>query len=137
MALVRRWIEEGWNQRNPQLIDELFSDDFVVRGAPGKKGDLDYYRRFVADLQSAFPDFHFGIRDCIAAGDIVVLTYRVTGTHLGEGYSGQEPTGKELDTVVIDLWRVSDGRISERLNTLFNHLAIENQLDFDPAYIPE
>ena len=27
-SIVRRWVEEGWNQQNAALIDELFTPDF-------------------------------------------------------------------------------------------------------------
>ncbi len=135
MAIVRRWVEDGWNQRNPDLIDELFSADFVVRGGPNGLGDLKHYKHYVRSKQNAFPDFHFEIRDCIAAGDIVVITYRVTGTHSG-AYGVHEPTGKRLDTVVIDMWSVANGRITERLNTEFPKIQIEGQLGYDPVYVP-
>ena len=136
IAVVRRWIEEGWNQRDPDLIDELFSPDFVVRGGPNGFGDIEHYKHYVCTKQDAFPDFHFEIRDCIAAGDIVVITYRVTGTH-SRAYGVHEPTGRQLDTVVIDLWSVVDGCITERLNTEFSKNQIENQLGFDPIYVPD
>jgi hypothetical protein len=29
-ALVRRWIEEGFNKRNLKVVDELFVEDFTV-----------------------------------------------------------------------------------------------------------
>ena len=72
---------------------------------------------------------------CIAAGDIVVITYRVPGTH-SRAYGVHEPTGRQLDTVVIDLLSVVDGRITERLNTEFSKNQIEQQLGFDPVYVP-
>ena len=118
------------------MINELFSPDFVVRGGPNGFGDIDHYKHYVRSKQDAFPDFRFEITDCIAAGSIVVITYRVTGTH-SRAYGVHNPSDRKLDTVVIDIWSVVDGCITERLNTEFDKNQIENQLGFDPIYVPD
>lgn len=135
-ALVKKWIEEGWNARNPALIDELFHPDFIVAGRPNRRMGLEGYKQYVHDLLTAFPDWHFEIRECISEGDFVIITYRVSGTHTGLGYGVRPPSGNRLETVVIDVWRVSEGKIRERTNAVFEEKDIARQLGFNPVYIP-
>jgi predicted ester cyclase len=136
VELIKKWINEGWNARNPALIDELFHPDFEVAGRPNKRVGLDGYKRYVNDILSAFLDWHLEIRECISEGDIVVITYQATGTHTGLGYSTHPPSGNCLDTVVVDVWRIMDGKIRERINAVFDDRAIAEQLGFDPSYLP-
>lgn len=134
--LIMKWINQGWNAQNPALIDELFHPDFEVAGRPNRRVGLDGYKRFVNDIMSAFPNWHFEIRECISQADIVVITYRATGTHTGLGYGTHPPSGNQLDTLVVDVWRVLDGKIRERINAVFDEKAITEQLGFNPAYLP-
>ena len=134
--LIKKWINEGWNARNPALIDELFHPDFEVAGRPNKRVGLDGYKRYINDFMSAFPDMHFEVRECISEGEIVVITYRVTGTHSGLGYGTHPPSGNLLETVVVDVWRVLDGKIRERINAVYDEKAITEQRGFNPAYLP-
>jgi len=39
-ALVRRYFEEIWNKGNLDLIDELFTTDFVRHGPTGTEGEV-------------------------------------------------------------------------------------------------
>jgi hypothetical protein len=31
-ALVRRWIEVGFNERNPLVVDDLFTEQVIING---------------------------------------------------------------------------------------------------------
>ncbi len=135
-TIVKKWIEEGWNARNPALIDELFHPDFKVIGRPSRRMGLEGYKRYVHDFLTAFPDWNFEIRECISEGDFVVITYLVSGTHTGLGYGIHPPSGNRLETVVIDVWRVFEGKIHERVNAVFEEKDISRQLGFNPLYLP-
>jgi len=111
-ALVRRLIEEAWNQGNPDVIDELVSLDYVLHidapGPPGREG----YKRDVLMHRTAFPDLRFTIEDMVAEGDKVVLRATLRGTHRGE-YIGIAPTGKQITLTAISIRRITDGQIAE------------------------
>jgi predicted ester cyclase len=112
--LFRRFIEEGFNQRNLSVIDEAIAPDFVEHEelppgiAPGREG----VRQFFGTLISAFPDFKFTIDDVIAQGDKVVVRSTWTGTQQGE-FLGIPPTGRGISFGVIDIVRIAGGQAVE------------------------
>ena len=125
-ALVRRLIEEGFNQGNLDVADELISPDLVEHQnfgpnhAPGPEG----VRAVIASLRRAFSDFQLAIDDLTVDGDTVWL--RMTGSGINDGsFMGHPPTGRRMRTDVFDSLRVEDDRIVEhwgvpdRLGTLF------------------
>lgn len=124
--LVRRFIEDGFNQGDLSVADEVISPAFVEHQdfgpdhAPGAEGA----KAVIVSLRRAFSDFHLAIDDLVADGDTVWL--RMTGTGTNDGtFMGHAPTGRRMRTVVFDVLRVEDGRLVEhwgvpdRLGTLF------------------
>ena len=84
-AIVRRAIEEGWNQGHVAVFDELNARNFIYHdpGAPDVRTTEDY-KRFAIESRNAFPDLHFTIEDLIAEGEQVVMRWTFRGTHTGE-----------------------------------------------------
>ena len=112
--IVRRLIEEGFNQGRLEVADELISDDFVEHQnygpdhAPGAQG----VKAVISSLHRAYPDFHLEIEDLAVDGDTVWL--RMTGSGTNEGsFMGHEPTGRSMQVPVFDSLRVSCDRIVE------------------------
>src|SRR5690242_7291110 len=72
-ATVRRLTEEGWNQGNLAVFDELNAPIFIYHdpGAPDVR-TIEDYKRWVTENRSVFPDLHFTIEDLIAEGDQLV-----------------------------------------------------------------
>ncbi len=93
-AIVRRIIEEAFNQGKLGVIDEVISPDYVnidpaapepIRGPAGMKEMVEGYR-------AAFPDLKLTINDQVSSGDKVVTRWTATGTHKGDLW-GLAPTG--------------------------------------------
>lgn len=125
-ALVRRLIEEGFNQGKLEVAEELNSpdliehQDFGPNHAPGPEG----VKAVITSLRSAFSDFHLEIEDLTVDGDKVWL--RMTGSGTNDGsFMGHPPTGRRMRTDVFDVVRVEHGKIVEhwgvpdRLGVLF------------------
>ena len=74
----------------------------------------------------AFPDYHETIEEIIAEGDKVWTRETVTGTNTGE-YLGLAPTGKKFTTTAINIWRLVDGKVVEKVGVL-DQLDIFKQL---------
>jgi steroid delta-isomerase-like uncharacterized protein len=108
-ALVRRWIENGFNERNLKAVDDLFVEDFVVNGARIGRAGL---KQRMSRHFTAFPDLQVTITDVIAEGDKVVIWYTVRGTQRGE-FEGVQPTGKPVSWFGSDLVRIAEGKIVE------------------------
>lgn len=112
-ALVRRHMEEVFNNKHLDVINETVAPDFVDHTNPpdwptGREG----HRQLAALFHSAFPDFHYAIEHEVAEADMVVIrgTYRFT--HEGE-FFGIAPTGKQVTTTGMHLFRIADNQLAE------------------------
>jgi steroid delta-isomerase-like uncharacterized protein len=113
LTLVRRLFEEGVNQRQLAVIDDLVASDFLLHSAV--LGDVrggEAYKRSVQAFLAPCPDFRASIEDLRAADDCVVARLAYRGTDTG-GFFGHPPTGKAFTLTAIYIFRVVDGRLAE------------------------
>ena len=93
-ALVRRHIEEGFNQQNRAVLDETLADNYVDHtNPPGWPPGREGHRQILALYHAAFPDFRYTIGHEVAEGDLVVVRGTYTGTHTGEFFGRKLRTG--------------------------------------------
>ena len=112
-AIVRRYIEEVWNNGNLALIDELFAQDWINHNpSVGQTAGREGLKQLIAGFRDAAPDLHLTINDMIAEGDRVATRWTAQGTHQGE-VMGAPPTGKLIRGTAIVIDRIVDGRIVE------------------------
>ncbi len=112
-ALVRRVIEEIYNQGHYDVADELIAPDYLshhgagreIVGAAGVKQSARVQR-------STFPDLHSFVDDLVAEGDKVVVRGRDRVTHVTE-FMGYPPTGRTFDITWMQIIRVEDGKLVE------------------------
>lgn len=131
-TVARRLIEEGFNQGNLGVADELTSPDLIEHQdfGPGHAPGADGAKAVIASLRRAFSDFHLEIEDLAVAGENVWLRMSATGTHDGP-FMGNAPTGRRIRTDVFDVIRVREGKMIEhwgvpdRLGVLFQLGAVE------------
>ncbi len=125
-ALVRRLIEEGFNEGNLGVADELFSPDLVEHQnyGPNHAAGAEGVKAVIASLRRAFSDFHLAVDDLAVDGDTVWL--RMTGTGTNDGpFMGHPATDRAMRADVFDALRVENDRIVEhwgvpdRLGILF------------------
>ena len=112
--LVRRLVEEVFNQKKMDVIEELVSPDFVEHEVvpPGVPPGRDGLIALFGMLHSAFPDFKATIEHLIAEDDRVVLHMNWAGTHEAD-FMGIPPTGKTiLSVTVIDIMGITEGKIA-------------------------
>jgi predicted ester cyclase len=110
-TVYRRLIEEGFNQGNLGVVDELVAPDAVEhqRGSGhGREGVV----ATISYLRSAFPDFKLTIDELVVSGDKVWARQRGGGTNLGS-FAGRPATGKKAFIDVIDIARIEDGKVME------------------------
>jgi steroid delta-isomerase-like uncharacterized protein len=112
-AIVRRYIEEGWNKGNLGVVDELFTPDYVNHDAfPGQNPGPAGLKQLIAMFRAAADDIHMQIDDQIAEGDKVVTRWTAGGTLQGP-LMGVEPRGQQIEVAAIVIARIADGRIVE------------------------
>lgn len=115
-ATVRRYIEEGYNEKDPAALRETMTEDVVVHGLLGTDGPvegIEAYGEYAATLMGAFPDVTGEIHEMIVSGDRVTARWTIAGTHEGELF-GIEPTGESIEVEGLALFRMEDGRIAEK-----------------------
>jgi steroid delta-isomerase-like uncharacterized protein len=130
-ALVRRVTEEGLNQHNPELLNELCSSTVEFHEGSRTFQGLQIYRHFLLKFFTAFPDAHFTSEELIAEGDTVAVRRTFRGTHTGS-FMGIPPTGKQVTTTVMTMNRFAHGKIVEVWNNT-DDLGLLQQLGVIPA----
>ena len=112
-AIVRRWTEEGGNQGNLAVFDELSAPNWVYHDPsfPTVRTLADY-KRWVTETRNAFPDNHITIEDMIAEGDKVVLRWTLRGTNTGEIVTPMPlpATGRQVTISGITIVRIAGGK---------------------------
>ena len=130
-ATIRRLVDELINNKNYDVIDELFAPDFVEHEEiPGIDLGREGLRQAFQMFHIAFPDLQVAIHDILADGDKVVAREQWTGTHQGE-FMGMPATGKQVDFSVIDIVRLAEGKLVEHW-AVTDMLALMTQLGAIP-----
>ena len=113
LRIVRRIIEEGVNQQDLSVFDEVISPYFVDHEAEGSDpGGPEGEKELLGSIKESFPDWRWDVEDMLAAEDKVITRYVVRGTHSGE-YMGAQPTGKEIAFTGINIVRLEGGKVVE------------------------
>jgi steroid delta-isomerase-like uncharacterized protein len=130
-ALVRRFVDEVQSQGNIDLIDEICSPEFVNHSAPpGIPTDREGIKIVTAMFRGAFPDSYFTVEDMMAEGDKVATRKTFHGTHEGE-FMGIPPSGRRVSMGLIDIVRISEGRVVEHWS-MGDNLGMLRQLGVVP-----
>ena len=112
-AIVRRYLEELINQGNFAVAEEIIAPDYVNHTAGGGIGTgREGLVKGVRAVLAAFPDWHVTIEELVAEGDLVVDRFAIRATHTGS-VNGVAPTGRQIATLGMHMWRVADGRLVE------------------------
>ena len=112
-AVVRR-VLDAFNSGDTSIIDEVTDPNLVSHTPPpGVKPDKGGLKHQVDLLRGGFPDAKFEEESLVADGDMVILRWRMTGTHTGEYFFGSKPTGKKVTHVGHEFVRVKNGKIVE------------------------
>ena len=130
-ALIQRVNEEGLNQHNPALVDELCAPNFVFHSGSRTTQGLPAYKHFLAPFFSAFPDAQFTTEELIAEGDTVAVRRTFRGTHRGS-LMGIPPTGRQVTISDMAMLRVANGKFVEAWNNM-DDLGLLRQLGVIPA----
>jgi len=110
--IVKRYWEGKWNERRPEILDELQTQDVVYHGTSMEMNGIEEYKRVYSSFLSAFHDTQVTFEDLIAEGDKVMSRITFSAVHKGE-LEGIPPTGKTLTISLFTIFRLVDGKIVE------------------------
>jgi steroid delta-isomerase-like uncharacterized protein len=111
--LLHDQIERIWGRGETELVDANYSA--AVRDhmpVPGQPTGRDALKDVVQDFRAGIPDLRMELHATLAAGDIGVDVWTLTGTHGGK-LLGQPASGRPVAMSGIDMIRVHDGRITD------------------------
>ena len=111
-ALVRRIFEEGINQNQQGVFDDLIAANYVNYDFPAPSTGPEGFKMIIGMFRAAFPDMHVTLEEELAEDDKVITRGYFTGTHQGD-FQGIPPTGKQINVRYIDIWRVANGKLVE------------------------
>jgi len=112
-AVVERFVDEYKNKHNPDIVDDLISEDCKVHiPLPGLPEGREGMRINGQMMCGAFPDVFVEREFLVVDGDIVVERANAVATHNGE-LMGMAPTGKKVTWTELHAYRVEHGKITE------------------------
>ena len=134
-TIVRRFYEEVMGQGNVNLLDEIMAPDFADHGETlfGSPQGRETLKQGIIASRPVLGDLHVQLHDVIADGEMVGVRGTMRCTHQG-AFLGVDASGNELTWNGLALFRVVDGRITERW---FNSdsLSITQQLGLVPPLV--
>ena len=114
--LARRALERVWSTGGSVPAAEVYAGDVVSHQHSHPTVDdvhgLDALVAFIVEFHRAFPDFVDTVDRQVCEGDLVVTQFTSSGTHRGE-LLGEQPTGRRVSWMGIEIARVADARIAE------------------------
>ena len=111
--VARDYIDQVFNQHNPARAADFVTGDVVWHG--GGLGDIagpDNLAGLLESFIGAMPDLYAAEQDIIAENDLVLVRLVVTATVKGS-LLGVPADGKPVRWTAYDVYRITDGKISE------------------------
>jgi steroid delta-isomerase-like uncharacterized protein len=113
-AVIRNWLDA----RNAHDIEKALS--------LWSTEQQENIRKAFNGFSTTFPDLSITVNELIAEGDKVVCWWTLKGTQLGS-YGAIPPTGKAVKMSAIDIYTITDGKISA-LERASDNLYVMRQL---------
>jgi predicted ester cyclase len=114
VALLARILDEGFAKGDTTVIDQVCGPDMVEHqfGLAGAGAvAIEHLKSAILDVHRMAPDLTYTIQDWAIQGDRVWVRAVGRGTATGPFFG--PPSGRPIELTVIDVARISDGRIVE------------------------
>ena len=106
-ALVARYYEEVFNQRNLDFLAEAMHPDVVGHG-PGMQDEvrgLEDVAAFSAYVYEIYDDYTLTVNELFSSGNLVQVRATVNAVH--------KPTGRAVEFFGLSVYRLEAGKIAE------------------------
>ncbi|MGK4567125.1 ester cyclase [Flavobacterium sp. 3HN19-14] len=132
-VLLKAFMQEVWNEKNIAAISKYVASEYTIyldNSNPweGKTINHEEFKKRLNFSFDSFPDIHFEIRSAIADGNLVAITWIMTGTNTGS-IGEIPPTNKNIEADGITLYHFLDGKISGHTQ-VYDRTRIMKQLGF-------
>ena len=118
MGMTRDVVERFYDRFRADDLDgtfACFAPDCIAVGLSGPLDNSAHHAAALA-LRNAMPDCHMELVRILEMDDEIYVTGRFKGTHTGDLYTPLGPvaaSGKELDLLFVDYFRVANEKIVE------------------------
>jgi steroid delta-isomerase-like uncharacterized protein len=130
-SLIRRMVEQAFNQGRFVVVDELVAPNSVAHTATwGMPQNREGLKQLIASFRSAFPDLHCTVEDEINEGGKVAAHWTMRGTHTGL-LLGNRPTSRPIVVQGMIFARTHNGQIVEGW-ALIDQMGMLQQLGIVP-----
>jgi len=123
--LLTKFIDEVWNEGDIEASDKYVAPRYTIHHDPGdpwdkQELDLPGYKERLRISRTPFPDQCFSIQGLVAEGNIAVLTWLWSGTHLGN-IPGFPATGNNIKMSGATVYYVGGGRLTGHWQIIDRH----------------
>ncbi|HWI93636.1 MAG TPA: ester cyclase [Flavisolibacter sp.] len=113
---VERFIQEVWNNRNFDVLDEVLHPDYqdhsFLPSVPPTKEGLKFW---IQNTSDAF-DHKTHIESIVSEGNHVAIRIRFSVTHIGT-WRGVAPTGRQANIKGFRFFTLKDGKLRNAVCT--------------------
>jgi predicted ester cyclase len=111
--VIRRLVDEVWNQRDTGAIERYFTAHFRNNN-PNLPfvTDRSSFAEWVAATRAGFPDVVMHLESIVAEDDMVVTRWTMRGTHLGR-VNGVDSTGAFITVSGTTIYRMLADKVLE------------------------
>lgn len=130
-TIMRRMIEEIWNQGKLETADELFAPEHTSPSVHDLPPGPESVKILARMFRAAMPDYHLVIDMIVADGEKVAARFTQSGTHTGAELMGMPPSGRKATWTEIGWLRIVNGKIVESwyevdMLSMINQLTAKN-----------
>jgi predicted ester cyclase len=118
---IRRLVNEAWSKGNMEVVDELFSSDYICHQIPYQDRNLESYKKLWLGFRSSHPGTKCDINIIVAEGDMVTVLATFNGTN--------KKTGKYVSGPGLILFRWEGDKIIESWD-IWDELGYYRQLGY-------
>ncbi len=114
--ILTEFLREVWNEGNFDLASKYLAPKYTIHHDPGdpwehQELDLEGFKERVRISRAPFPDQSFEIRELLAEGNTVAMTWLWTGTHLAD-MPGFPASGKHITMSGATIYYFDGDRIT-------------------------
>jgi predicted ester cyclase len=111
--IARDYLQLVFNEHRPDRAPGYLTPDVAWHsGTLGTIEGAENVGNMLTGFIGALPDLHAEEQDIVPEGDTVVVRLVVTATQQGD-LLGIPATGKQIRWDAVDIYRITDGKISE------------------------
>jgi steroid delta-isomerase-like uncharacterized protein len=114
-ALVAEFMDKVWTGGDYSELDRFLAPVYRIRSDPGDPWDgrsltRDQFAERASVSRAPFPDQAFTVEEMIAENDCVAISWRWSGTHLGD-LPGMPASGRHIKTSGLTFYYFEGGKL--------------------------